>query len=478
MGPALFSRVLTFPLGITAAAMALPLALALWYGEAGMIRGLGFTAAAALALILPVGALTRKRRIRFSAADGFLLVFSAWIGVCLLGAAPYCFAEPGLSFSAAVFESVSGFTTTGATLIPDMEALPRSLLFWRSLTHWAGGMGIILLTAALMPLLGIGGFQLVKTELPGPDKERITPKIAATAKSLWLVYGSLTAVLTLLYLAGGMDWFDALCHGFSTMATGGVSTKNQGLAYYRSGFIDGVTTVFMLLSGLNFNLYYRLLRGKPREVLNNTEARAYLGIFAAAALVLTLSLVPVYGSFPEALRRGAFQTASILSTAGYTVPGYETWPKIAGMTLFILMLIGGCSGSTAGGIKVIRLVVLWKQAGSELRRLLSPQGVFSIRLNKRVGRRDVIYDAAAFVTLYFLVIALTTLLTAAAGTDLFSALTAALALTGNIGLDFGAPGGYGAFPVPVKWLFSLVMIAGRLELRTALILLSPEYWRR
>jgi trk system potassium uptake protein TrkH len=387
----------------------------------------------------------------------------------------------GFSFVDAVFESACGFATTGASTRSEVESLPRGLLLWRSITHWFGGMGIILLTVALMPLLGVGGFQLIKAEAPGPEKEKITPKITATAKILWLVYCALTGVLFTLYWVGGMEGFDALCHAFTTMASGGVSTKNQGISFYDSPFIEGISTVFMFLAGFNFNLYVRLLKGKFSDLWHNSECRAYVLIFLMASALITGSLLGVYGSFDKAVRYGMYQAASILSTTGATVADYETWPALAQGTLFILMFIGGCSGSTAGGIKVIRYVVLGKQAGNELRRIIYPQGVFSIQLNRKVGRKDVVYGVAGFVFLYCSVIAATTLITTAYGTDLFSAFSAALAVTGNSGVGFGIigpRGNYGAFPDPIKWLFSLVMIAGRLELWTVLVLFSPEYWRR
>jgi trk system potassium uptake protein TrkH len=442
---------------------------------------MGIVLAGALAAGLLLLMMKRKNPIRLNTREGFLLVFLAWVFTSLLGSCPYYLAPGGMDFTDAVFESACGFATTGATTLRDVEALSRPLLFWRSMTHWAGGMGIVLLSVALMPLLGIGGFQLIKAETPGPEKEKIAPKITAAARSLWLVYCGFTLVLALLYFLGGMDWFDALCHSFTIMASGGISTKNLGLAYYRSGFIDAVTTVFMILAGLNFNVYYRLLRGKFRESFSNSESRAYLLIFLIAAALVTVSLFPFYGSWGTALRYGAFQTASILSTTGNVIAHYETWPQAAQMVLLCLMFVGGCSSSTAGGIKVIRHVILFKQAGNELRRIISPQGIFSVRLNKKVGRKDVVYGAAGFIFLYMMGIVLTTLVSAASGMDVFSALSAALAVTGNLGIGFGAVGpfrNYGAFPDYLKWFFAFVMIAGRLELWTVFVLFTPEYWRR
>ncbi|MDR3161126.1 MAG: TrkH family potassium uptake protein, partial [Spirochaetaceae bacterium] len=438
--PFMFLRVLPLLLGILALIMFPSLVMALAYGETAMIRA--FALPSSLALAAAGGALVslRKRPLRFSPRQGFLLVSLTWMLISLVGALPYYLGEVGLSFTDAIFESTCGFATTGSTTIADVERLPRSLIFWRSMTHWFGGMGIILLSVALLPLLGVGGFQLIKAETPGPEKEKVTPKITATAKILYLVYCGLTAVLAICYLAGGMNWFDALCHAFTVVASGGISTKNAGIASYRSPFIEVVTTIFMLLAAVNFNLYYRLLQGKYQDIVDNSEFRTYLFIFAAAALIITVSILPVYGSLGTALRYGTFQAASVLSTTGNVIADYEAWPMLAQAVIFVLMFIGGCSSSTAGGIKVVRLVVLFKQAGNEMRRLLYPRGIFSIRLNRKVGRKDVVYGVAAFISLYIMVIIAVTLITALSGIEVFSSFSAALAVTGNVGVGFGAIG--------------------------------------
>jgi trk system potassium uptake protein TrkH len=478
-------RLLVLLLGIAALTMTPSLILALVLGEKAMVRAFVPPMGIALAAALPVFLTFRRESLHLSHRDGFLLVFLAWVFTSFIGALPYYFSggngETAISITDAVFESACGFATTGATTLADVESLPRSLVLWRSMSHWFGGMGIVLLMVALMPLLGVGGFQMIKAETPGPEKEKVTPKITATAKILWLVYCALTAVLTALFLLGGMRFFDALCHAFTTMASGGISTRNAGLAYYDSAFIDGTAAVFMLLAGLNFNLYYRLLRGKIRDVLTNTEGRAYLLIFMVSAGAIALILRPVYGSAGTALRYAVYHAASILSTTGSAVVDYESWPIAARGVLFCLMFIGGCSGSTAGGIKVIRYVVLWKQAGNELRRSIFPRGVFSVRLNRKVGRKDVVYGVAGFVTLYGLVTAALTLITAASGTDVFSSFSTALSVTGNVGIGFGAIGpakNYAGFADHLKWIYSFVMIAGRLELWTVFVLFTPEFWRR
>jgi trk system potassium uptake protein TrkH len=472
-------RLMAAILAVTALLMIPALIMAALLGEGLQSFALPF--GGTLIVTAPVIFLVRTGPIRLSPREGFLMVFLTWVFSSLLGALPYVFSGCGISFTDGLFESSCAFATTGGTTISNIEALPRSLLLWRSISHWSGGMGIVLLSVALMPLFGVGGFQLIKAETPGPEKEKITPRITATAKMLWLVYTVLTLSLILLYRLGGMDFFDALCHGLSTMATGGVSTKNQGLAFYNSPFIEGITTLFMLLSALNFNLYFRLLKGKFRDLFQSTELRVYFSIFFIAAALITLSLLPLYGSLGESFRRASYHTAAILTTTGGAVVDYETWPALAQGILFCLMFIGGCSASTAGGIKVIRCAVLFKQAGNEVRRLLYPLGVFSIQLNKKVGRKDVVYGVAGFVFLYLMVIVLTTMAAAFSGVDLFSSFSAALAVLGNVGLGFGAVGpsqNYAAFADPVKWLYSLIMIAGRLELWTVFVLFTPEYWRR
>ena len=457
------------------------MAMALVTGEHAMARAFLVPLAIGLSLALSAVLFIPKTPLGLHTRDGFLLVFLTWILSSLIGSLPYLFSPLGMGFSNAIFESSCGFATTGATTFTDVESLPRSLLLWRSMSHWIGGMGIILLTVALMPLLGVGGFQLIKAEVPGPEKDKLTPRITAAAKILWGVYCAFTAILALLYKLGGMDWYDAICHSFTLMATGGVSTKNSGFAFYNSGFIDWVTVIFMLLGALNFNMYYRVIRGKWKDLPQNTESRVYFFIFLVSSLAISACLIPNYGTFPNALRYGAFQAASILSTTGSARVNYTAWPSLAQGILLCLMFVGGCSGSTAGGIKVIRWTVLCKQAGNELRRILYPQGVFSIQLNSKVGRKDVVYGVAGFVFLYFIIIAITALATAAAGYDIFTSLSAALSITGNIGTGFGTVGpgqSYSSFPGYLKLFYSLVMITGRLEIWTVFVLFTPEYWKR
>ncbi|GAB1483711.1 potassium transporter TrkG [Treponema sp.] len=476
----LLFRILILLLGIVSLAMLPSFFIALFEADELMIRSFLYPIGTALSCALIAMFLGRKVPVRFSPGDGFLLVSLAWLATSIFGSLPYYISGLVGDPASAIFESVSGFTTTGATILRNVEALPRSLLFWRAMTHWLGGMGIVVLTVALLPLLGVGGFQLLKAEAPGPEKDKVAPKITETAKILWLIYLGLTATQVALLMLGGLDWFDATTHAFATMATGGFGTKNASVGYYNSAWVDAVCTTFMVLAGLNFSLYYRLFIGKGKDLWHNSELKAYLGIFFVASLAITLVLIPSYGSFGTAFRYASFQVSSILTTTGFATADFDLWPEFAKMVLLILMFIGGCSGSTGGGIKVVRHVVLFKQAGNEMRRLLYPRGVFSVRLNGKVGRKDVVYGVAGFVFLYLSLVLVTALVVASSGSDLLTSFSAALATVGNIGPGFALVGpslNYADFPDYVKWFFSFSMLAGRLELWTVFVLFKREFWR-
>jgi trk system potassium uptake protein TrkH len=479
-------RAMVLLLGLVALSMILPLILACFYGEPDMIRAFGFPMAAVFIVFFPAVLFTRKRPAIFSAADGLLLVSLAWVFSCLLGAAPYYLSGYITSVAGAVFESVSGFTTTGATVFAGVEDLPRSLVFWRAMTQWLGGMGMVVLTVALLPLLGAGAFQmnaaqLFQAESPGPENDKISPRITGAAKMLWACYTALTILQILLLAAGGMGWFDAAVHAFSTMSTGGFSSRNAGIAAYNSPRIEWVCTVFMMLAGLNFTLFFQLLKGKYRNVLANSEARAYGGIILVSVIIITGAILFQSPSLGTAVRYAFFHTASILSTTGLAAADYNLWPPLAQGVLFFLMFIGGCSGSAAGGIKVVRYVVLVKQTGNEMKKIIYPRGVVNIQLNGRSGKKEVVYGVAGFVFLYFVCIFAAALLVSSAGLDIFSSLNAALICLGNIGMGLGKPGpfsGVSAFPAYVTWGLSFIMILGRLELWTVLVFFTRDYWRR
>ena len=478
-GTAYFLRCLSFLAGISAAAMFVPLMLASVFGEKEMIFAFAFPSGLVLCVVLPVMLLTRKSEAGIDTSKGLLLVCLGWFLSCLIGALPFYLSARLLAgsqlmcFADAFFESSSGFSTTGATLFIDVESLPRSLLFWRSMTQWLGGMGMVVLTVALAPLFGTGGFQLFMTEAPGPDKGKITPKISSTARILWLIYVSLTVMQTLLLIPGGINWFDALIHAFSTVATGGFSARNSSIASYNSPWIEWVCIVFMIIAGFNFNLIYNLLRGKGREVLKNSEARAYAGIILAAGTVCACLLFGGFrgnspaGALEQSVRKALFQCVSILTTTGFSAADHRLWHPLAAGVLFFLMFIGSCSSSAGGGIKVIRHVILFKQTRNELMKQLNPRGVFSIQINGKEGQKNIVHGVAGFIFLYLALVTIAALFVSNNGVDIFSSLNIGLLLTGNIGLGIvegSMENILYELSSHVKWILSFAMIAGRLEL--------------
>ena len=347
--------------------------------------------------------------------------------------------------------------------------------------HWLGGMGIVALTVALMPLLGVGGFQLIKAETTGPEKGKFTPKITVTAKILWFIYLAFTIIQTVLLMAAGMNFTDAVSHSFASLGTGGYSTRNASIGAYNSPAIDWICTVFMILGGVNFTLYYRAIQRNGKEIFENTELKAYLVIILISVLIVAISILPQYGNFLTSIRYSAFQVVSIITTTGFSTADFTKWAPPAQLVLFFLMFIGGCSGSTGGNIKVIRWVVLGKQMMNEIRRMLHPHGVFSIRLNGRAGRKDLVYSVSAFIFLYFMLVLVTTIVASFDGADIITSFTSSLAMVGNIGPGFGKVGpveNYGFFSPFTKWWFSFAMIAGRLELYTMLVFFMPVYWKK
>ena len=414
--------------------------------------------------------------------EGFLFVTLSWISVSLSGALPFVLSGAIPSYADAFFEAMSGFTTTGASILTDIEALPRSILFWRSLMQWLGGMGIVVLTVAILPRMGIGGLKVLRSEAPGPTVDKLTPRIAQTAKILWLLYIGMSVLEFTLLLLLGMQPLDAVMHTFSTVAIGGFSSRNESIGSYDSGWIDLVVTVFMLAAGVNFALYFRLSRGEIRSLVTNVELRAYIAIAAIATLVVTLSLYGrVYTTIAESLRYGAFQVVSILTTTGYTTADYSRWTGLAQAILIALMFVGACAGSTGGGIKVVRIITLFKQATNELRYLVHPRGVFPTRIAAHPLKKDILYPIATFFYLYVAILIVTMLVVASAGTDLLSAFSTALATVGNIGPGFGAIGpaeNYAHYPIGVKLFLSLAMLTGRLELYSVVVLFTPAFWRK
>ncbi|WP_303720623.1 TrkH family potassium uptake protein [Malonomonas rubra] len=418
-----------------------------------------------------------------SVREGFAVVTFGWAFFALFGALPYIFSGAIPAPVDAIFETMSGFTTTGSTILTEIESLPKSLLFWRSLTHWLGGMGIIVLSLAILPMLGVGGMQLFKAEVPGPTADRLRPRIQDTATLLWGVYLLLTVAETLLLMLGDMSFFDAICHSFATLATGGFSTRNASVAAYDSSYIDGVITLFMILAGVNFTLHFHLLRGKLRDFHSNEELRFYFGIIVTATAII-IGFNWYHGTYlqlGENFRYSIFQVASIITTTGFGTADYETWPILTQYILVLLMFIGGCAGSTGGGIKVVRILLLFKHAQVQVFRLIHPRAIRLVKLGNRPVDREVLQSILGFFALFIGSFVFASLLLAACGMDLVSGGAAVIACLSNIGPGLGSVGPVDNFahvPVFGKSVLIICMLMGRLELFTVLVLFFPSFWRK
>lgn len=469
-------RVLAYVLAIVGTSLALPFAAALVWDDLRPTLAFGVPMVVSWLAALTCGLTGRHAGVRpLGVRNAFMTVGGVWIAIGVFGALPFYFSGAYPSFVDALFESVSGFTTTGATVAPDVEVLPRCVNLWRCQTHWLGGMGVIALAVALIPLLGVGGFRMIKAETTGPEKGKVTARISSTAKVLWAVYFGLTLLQAVLLHAYGMGWFDAVCHAFSTLGTGGFSTRNASVGAFSSPPIEWICTGFMLLASVNFALYYQLFRGRFGDVFRDSELRTFVGIVLVAIWVTTAVQSAGYSSMSEALRYSAFQVSSILSTTGFMTADYVGWRPSAQLVLFVLFFIGGCSGSTAGGIKVIRWTVLWKQLENEFRRLLHPHGVFTVRINGQAGREEFVPLVASFIFVYLLLVLLTSFAGTLAGLDVTSAFTGALSMVGNVGPAFGALGpteSFAGLHPALKCWYVVAMVAGRLEIYTILILVG------
>ena len=423
----------------------------------------------------------RSKR-ELSVREGFAVVTFGWLFYSVFGALPFLFSGAIPSPVDACFETMSGFTTTGATILPVIEGLPESVLLWRALTHWLGGMGIIVMSLAILPMLGVGGMQLFKAEVPGPTADRLKPRIQDTAKLLWGVYVLLTAAETVLLMLGGMNFYEALCHAFATLATGGFSTRNASVGAYDSAYIDWVVTIFMVLAGVNFSLHYHALRGRIREYFRNEEFRFYLAlVLGGTVLMVIINQGTVYESPVDNLRFSAFQTASILTTTGFGTANYETWPVLAQYLLVFLMFVGGCAGSTGGGIKVARILLIFKHAQVQLYRLIHPRAVKLVKIGNTPVDRDVMGSILGFFALYMGIFVIASFLMAATGMDLVSAGASVIATLGNIGPGLGSVGPvahYGHIAPIGKSVLILCMLLGRLELFTVMVLFFPSFWRK
>ena len=460
-----------------------PLLVSLIYSDgsaAAFLYSIGILFSTGLMLWL----ITSSQHKELSNRDGFMVVTLFWAVLGTAGCLPLLFSPATeLSLTDAVFESISGLTTTGATVISGLDELPESILFYRQLLQWLGGMGIIVLAVALLPMLGIGGMQLYRAESPGPVKDtKLVPRLAETAKSLWLIYLTLTLICALAYWAVGMSLFDAVSHSFSTVAIGGFSTHDSSLAYFDSPLVESIAIVFMVIAGINFALHFFAFQKKQfRQYLHDPEFKFYAFILCSVSIVtvMVLTFNGTYDSFWEALRRGVFQVVSFATTTGFATADFNSWPLFLPYVLLYAAIIGACAGSTGGGMKVIRILLIFKQGFREVQRLIHPRAVIPIKLGKKVMSDRVVESVWGFFAVYVMAFMVMLLALLATGLDIITAFSAVGACINNLGPGLsGVAETYGALPGPAKWILCLAMLIGRLEVFTLLVLFTPMFWKR
>ena len=438
------------------------------------------------AITLAVGSLAyiplRKTELQLNRRDGYVIVTGAWIIFSLFGTLPFLLTGSIHGFTDAFFETISGFTTTGASILNNIEELSHGVLFWRSLIQWLGGMGIILLTLILLPFLGIGGMQLFTAEVPSPTPDKLHPHVKDTAKRLWLIYMVFTVSETLLLWAVEMDLYDAICHSLTTMATGGFSTKQASIAYWNSPYIHYVITVFMFFAGTNFTLAYFGMHGQFRKIWENEEFKWYIGFIGGFTLLVTIGLYFTSGEGLEpAFRNSLFQVVSIITTTGYATADYMLWAPWLMVLILLLMFFGGSAGSTGGGPKIMRIVIMLKNSTQELKRMIHPNAVIPVRLNKMAVEESVVTNVLAFIAFYGIIVLISMTVMSALGNDLDTSVGAVAATLGNIGPGIGKVGpalNFAEIHMAGKWYLSFLMLVGRLELFTVLVLFSPLFWKR
>ena len=478
MNYAMIAYVIGWILNCEGFLMLLPCLTAVIYQETA---GFSFAAAMALCFLFGVPLTVRKpKNMVFYTKEGFVSVSLSWIVLSVMGSLPFLFSGSITNPVDALFETVSGFTTTGASILSDVEALPRCILFWRSFTHWIGGMGVLVFILSLLPLTGGYHMNLMKAESPGPSVEKLVPKIQSTAKILYSIYVAMTILEVLLLLAGNMPLFDALTTTFGTAGTGGFGIKNDSMASY-SPYLQNVVTVFMILFGINFNFYFLLLMRKPKKAMKNEEVRCYLAIIAITISIITFNIRGLYPSIMEAFQQAAFQVGSIITTTGFATTDFNTWPQVSRTILVMLMFVGACAGRTGGGIKVSRFVILLKTVNKELHLFLHPKGVRKISMDGKVVEHEVVRSINVFMTAYVLVFAFSILLVGFDNHDLITNFTAVAATLNNIGpgLELVGPSqNFGLFSDPAKCVLIFDMLAGRLELFPLLLLFVKDTWKR
>ncbi|MBU0995451.1 MAG: TrkH family potassium uptake protein [Proteobacteria bacterium] len=471
--------ILTFALGLT---MIFPLLCGIYYKDQSVqpiLQSMGISISLGLFLTY----MFRGHQASYiSQREGMAIVAFGWTVAGLLGALPFFFGGIFPTFADACFESVSGFTTTGASVLTDIESAPKGILFWRSFIQWLGGMGIIVLSLAILPFLGVGGMQLYKAEVPSPVPDKLKPRLSETAMLLWKVYALISMAEVVLLMLGSMTFYEALCHTFTTMPTGGFSTKNTSVAYYDSVYIDTIITIFMFLSGINFSLHYQALKGRPLAFWKDPECRFFVFIVFVLTIMVSANIYGSnYDSMGESLRYGAFQVVSIVTTTGYATADYLLWPGMSQVIIFLCMFLGASAGSTGGGMKCIRVMLCFKYIYRELFALIHPRSVSHVKIGGKAVPDDVLKSVIGFLALYVCLFAICSILLAATGVDFVTSISAVASSIGNIGPGFGMVGpvsNYAAIPYLGKWILIWCMLLGRLEIYTVIILLVPEFWRK
>ena len=458
------------------------LPFSIYYAE-GDLRAIASAGAITSLFGLILWLSTRKNANReLKKKDGYLIVVIGWLSMSCFGCLPYLFSGAIPDFTNAFFETLSGFSTTGATILTDIEGVHKGILFWRSLTQWIGGMGIIVLTVAILPILGIGGMQLFVAEAPGISPDKLQPRIQETAKRLWIIYLGLTLAETILLWAGGMSFFDAINHGLTTTSSGGFSTKNASIAHFTSPFIQYTIIVFMFLAGTNFTMTYLGLHGEFKKVMRNEEFRFYFLFIIIVSLLIGMIIFSLgHDTVEKSLRDALFQVVSIISTTGYVTHDYTSWTFFLTVIFFLLMFAGGSAGSTAGGVKLVRHLILIKNSLLELKRQLHPSAIIPVRLNGKAVNRDITFNILAFIMIYILVYCLGSVIIASFGIDFETSLGAVATCLGNVGPGIGSVGPVDNFyflPTATKWILAFFMLLGRLELFTVLMLFTPFFWKK
>lgn len=485
MNPRLIVKLLAALNLVLGCTMIIPLLIALILGQPdAKAFGISFGITVAVSSIAYL--LTRRSRGELNHRHGFLVVSLGWITVCLFGALPFYFGGNFGGFTNCYFESVSGFTTTGSTILTKISTLPKATLFWRSIIQWYGGMGIIVLSLAVLPLLGVGGMQLFKAEVPGPVADKIQPRVRDTAKLLWRVYVIITLAEMLLLWIGGVSLFDSICHSFTTMATGGFGTKDDSVMTQFGLYGEMLITFFMFLGGVNFALHYMALKGDIKAYFRDGEFKVFAGIvaFATILIAVVLYLSDVYDSLFTALRYSVFQVVAIITTTGYNSADFESWmvaAPIVPSVLIFLMFIGGTTGSTGGGMKVIRVWLAMKHGYRELFRLIHPRAVRMVKIGGKVVPETILDSVMGFVVLYVMIFVVATIVMSLLGYDFLTSVTAVATTIGNVGPGFGDVGpldNFNGIALTGKWLLIACMLIGRLEIYTIILLFVPEFWRR